>query len=86
VRSDPVADPLVLDQQRGSGASFVFGPVALGDEWAVRDADSRDVENRTEVQSEAGSAWMVSTGGVDQEDVGRLGKCADSGRQQLAVA
>jgi hypothetical protein len=29
---------------------------------------------------------VVSTGGVDQEDVRWLGKCADSGLQQLAFA
>jgi hypothetical protein len=85
-RSEPAADELAIEQQRGSGASFVFGPVTLGDEWAVRDADGRDVEHRSQVESEAGSAWMVSTGGVDQEDVRRLAKCADSGLEQLALA
>jgi hypothetical protein len=55
-RSEPAADELALEQQRGSSASFVFGPVTFGDEWAVRDADGRDVEHRAEVESEAGSA------------------------------
>jgi hypothetical protein len=85
-RSEPVADELILEQQRASGTALGWGPFAMGDKWAVRDADSRDVEHRAEVESEAGSAWMVSTGGVDKEDVRRLGKCADSGLQQLALA
>jgi hypothetical protein len=85
-RSEPAADELVVEQQRGSGASFIFGPMTLGDEWAVRDADGRGVEHRAEVESEAGSAWMVSAGGVDKEDARRLGKCADSGLEQLALA
>jgi hypothetical protein len=58
----------------------------MGDKWAVRDADGRNVEHRAEVESEAGSAWMVSAGGVNQEDVRRLGKRANSGLQQLTLA
>lgn len=84
--SDPVANELVLGEERAAGAALVRRPFAVGDEWAVRDAHGGNVENRAEVESEAGSAWMVSTGGVDKEDVRRLGKCADSGLQQLALA
>jgi hypothetical protein len=85
-RSEPAADELAVEQQRGSRASLGFGPMTLSDEWAVRDSDGRDVEHRAEVESEAGPAWMVSAGGVDKKDVKRLGKRADSGLQQLALA
>jgi hypothetical protein len=60
-----VADELALEQQRASGTALVWGPFAFGDKRPVGDADGRDVEHRAKVEGEAGSARMVSAGGVD---------------------
>ena len=71
--SQPVADELALEQERAAGAALVCRPLAFGLERAVGDADGRDVEHRAEVEGQAGAARVVAAGGVDQEDVRRLG-------------
>jgi hypothetical protein len=38
----------------------------------VGDADAGQIENGTEVRRKSGTAWMVTTGRVDEQDVGVL--------------
>jgi hypothetical protein len=52
----------------------------------VRDADRRHVEDRAEVERDAGAARMVPARAVDQEDVRRLAQRADRGFQEGAFA
>jgi hypothetical protein len=85
-RAQPVADDLAVDLKGTARAAFVRRPLACGDERAVRDADRRDVEDRAEVERDAGAARMVSACAVDQENVRRLAQRADRGFQQGAFA
>jgi hypothetical protein len=84
--AQPVADELALEEERAAGAWFVHGPLALGDEWAVRDADRWEVQHRAEVEGEAGAAGVVSGGGVDQEDIRLRGEGSHGGFEQSSLS
>jgi hypothetical protein len=64
--AQPVAEQLAIDEERTAGALFARGPLALGDERAVRDADGREIEDCAEVEGEATDAGVVPAGRVDQ--------------------
>jgi hypothetical protein len=84
--TQPIADEVVFEHQRASGATLVSGPFAFSGERAVRDAHGRKVQHPSEVEGEAGSPRVVAAGGVDDEDVRRLRKCANGSFEQLALA
>jgi hypothetical protein len=84
--AQPVVDGLTLEEERAAGASFVRGPLALGDERAMRYADRGDVQHRAEVEGEAAAAGMVSAGGVDQEDLRPRGEGAHGGLEQRSLS
>jgi hypothetical protein len=52
----------------------------------VGDPYGWEIQDSTELESEAGSAWVVSAGGVDEEDVRRFRESADSGLEQGSFA
>jgi hypothetical protein len=79
-RAEPVADEVVIQEERAPGATLVGRSLALGHKRAVRDADRRQVQDRAEVQGEAGSARMVKAG-PDEQHV-RLPEGADRRLQQ----
>jgi hypothetical protein len=81
-----VTNELVVEEERAPGASLVRRPCALGDERAVRHADGRHVQHRTEVQREARPARMVAPGRVDEEHLRRFRERADRGLQQGSFA
>jgi hypothetical protein len=85
-RSDPIANELIIEQQRASGAAFVCRPLAFSYERAVGGPYGWEIQDCTEVESEAGSAWVVSAGGVDKEDVRRFRESADNGFEQGSFA
>jgi hypothetical protein len=81
-RTQPVADELVVQEKRARGSALVGRPLAHGRKRAMRNADRRKVQDRTEVQREACSAWMVTAGRIDEEHVRWLPEGADGGLQQ----
>jgi hypothetical protein len=52
----------------------------------VGDADRRDVQHRTEVEGEAGSAGMVSAGCVDQQHIRRSREGSHGGFEQWSLS
>jgi hypothetical protein len=64
-RFQPVADELAFDYQRTSAPALVFWPPAFGGEWAVCDANSRNVQNCAQVKRKAGSPRVVAAGAID---------------------
>src|SRR6266516_127128 len=68
----PVADELAVDREPVASTALVRRPLALGDEWAMRDADGWEIQYGAEVEGEAGALRVVSACGVDQEHIGRL--------------
>jgi hypothetical protein len=73
-RSQPIADDLVVVQERTRLLPLVTWPRSLCEQRAVRDTDGREVEDRAEVKGQSGPTRMVSTGGVDEQALGRLRK------------
>src|SRR6266536_5095114 len=70
--------------QRAAGAALVWRPVALCHERPVRDANSCEIEHRAEVDGKAGAAWMVTAGGIDENNVRRLRKRPNCRLEQRA--
>ena len=68
------------------GPPFVGWPITFGDEWPVCDTDGRDTNDCAELESQAGSAWMVATSRVDEEQVRRLRQRANGCFQECALA
>jgi hypothetical protein len=52
----------------------------------VGDTDRRDIQQRAEVEREAGAAWVVAAGGVDEQDVRRSREPAHRRLQQGPLA
>jgi hypothetical protein len=52
----------------------------------VRDADRWEAQHCTEVECEAGTAGMVSAGGVDHDDIRLRGKGSEGGFQQRPLS
>jgi hypothetical protein len=67
-------------------AALVRRPLALGDERSVGNADCGKIEHRAEMKRQARTAWVVPTGGVDQERVRRVRKGAHRRLEELAFA
>jgi uncharacterized protein (TIGR03083 family) len=67
----PRSDDVAIEHQRRPRARPVGGLFTRRPERTVRDAHTRDVEHRAEVEREAGPAGMVTAGRVGQEHVGR---------------
>jgi hypothetical protein len=68
-RPQPEADNVILERQGACGPCVIFWQLTGGDQRAVRDTDSRQVEHRTEVESQPGASRVVSPGRVHEKDV-----------------
>jgi len=65
-----VADELALQQERHRRPPIATGlTYRLRDQRPVRDADGRDVHDGAEMESEAGSSWMIPTGRVHEQHI-----------------
>jgi hypothetical protein len=85
-RAQPVADELVIEQQRTAGAALVGRPFAVREEWAMCDTDRREIEDRAEMDGYAGAARVVAAARVDEEHVRDLAQRPDSRLEQPAFA
>ena len=63
-------------------SSDVGGPVSGRKKRSVGDADARQIENGAEVHRKSGTAWMVTTRRVDDQDVGVMRQAGHSGGEQ----
>jgi hypothetical protein len=80
--SKPAADGLSFEHQRAAGAGLVRRPLAAGLERTMSDTDSREVEDCTELEGEAGAARVVATGRIHEQDVRWLRESAHGGLEQ----
>src|SRR5215207_1144502 len=84
--AEPVADELAVEEERAAGAALVTRPDAFCHERAVRHAYRRQVEDRAEVECEAGSTRMIAAACVDDKDVRRHGERAHGALEQRTLA
>jgi hypothetical protein len=75
-RSQPEADNVIIEGQGACGPRLIFWRLTGGEERAVRDTDSRQIEHRTEVQGQPGASRVVSSGRVHQKYIRGLGQTA----------
>jgi hypothetical protein len=80
----PEADELAIEHQRACGARVIFWLLTGGDQRAVRDTDSRQIEYGTEVEGQPGPARVVPPGRVHKKDVRGLGQAAYGRVEDLA--
>jgi len=66
---DPGGDLLAADSKRRGRPRLVGGPVAGGQQRAVRHAHGRQVERRSEVQRESGPSRVVTPSRIQQQNV-----------------
>lgn len=76
-RAKPRPHDVTVEHERGARAAPIVGPVALGAQWAVGDADARYAEHGAEVQSKSGAAWMVASSRIHQQHIGQGWQLAD---------
>jgi hypothetical protein len=81
----PEADELAIEHQRACGARVIFWLLTGGDQRAVRDTDSRQIEYGTEVEGQPGPTRVVPPGRVHKKDVRRLGQAAYGHLEDLAI-
>lgn len=75
-RPQPEADNVILERQRACGPCVIFRQLTGGDQRAVRDPDGRQIEHRTQVESQPSASWVVSSGRVHEKYVWGLGQTA----------
>jgi hypothetical protein len=85
-RSQPIADDLVVEQERTRLLPLVAWPRSMCKQGAVRDTDGRHVEDCAEVKGQSGPARMVSTRGVYEQAFRRLRKSPHCLFEQRALA
>jgi hypothetical protein len=85
-RSQPIADEFAAEPKRTPGTALVGRPLAPGDERAVGDANSREVEDRSELERKAGAARMVAAGRVDENDIRQLWQRTNGGFHERTLA
>ncbi len=76
--AQPAADDLFFDTQRRRSAPLLRRRGAVGQERLPCYADRRQRELCTQMERQPGAAWMVSAGGVDEQDLGTLWKSQHS--------
>lgn len=84
-RAQAVGDDLTVEQQwryRVALGGWIF---AAGEQWAIRDADGRDVAGGAEVHRQARTARMVAAARVDQQHVWLAAEVADDVLQDRAL-
>lgn len=85
-RAEPGADHLTLEHEWRRRAGFVGRQLARRSEGPVGDADTGQVEHRTEMKREAGATRMVAAGGIDEQDIGCRRKGRDCGGEARSLA
>lgn len=84
--SHPGRDDLALDRQFGGRPSVDRGFGARCEQWPVRDADRREVEDRAQVERQPRPSRMIASGRVHQEDVRRTREGPDGPLEHRAFA
>jgi len=84
--TEPGADDVFLEQQRRVRGPVLRGPLPVGEQRPVRDADRGHPEHRAEVEREAGAARMVACGRVHEQHVREAGQPPHGGLEQRALA
>ncbi len=80
--AQPVAHVVAGEVKWRVGAAKELGPLAFGQQWAVGNADGREVEQRSQVEGQAGASGVVAAGRVDQQNLGPKGQVPDRRLQQ----
>jgi len=84
--SEPKPDPFVADGERRERSSAGRRPFPPGNKGPMRYADRRDVEDRTEMERQTGSPWVISSRSVDQEHPTGVVQRSHGGLEQASLS
>jgi hypothetical protein len=84
--AQPRRDLAAVEHERRCGTARVAGPASAREQRSVRHPNGGEVQERAEMQREAGATRVVAAGGIYQEDVRSRVECADRGLKTWSLA